>query len=172
MEYVNEYIDLINDAEIKRYAPIAANVNAESLRPFMRTSQLNYIQPLLGTALYTELITNVSGSTTNADEDYMLTILKPALANYISYEALPFISAHISNKGTIHKQTETGVAIDPYAFKLIRDGLLKTAEINLRLLKDYLETDSKLASPKHPLYRSCDSTGDSDIFFSGIEFGC
>lgn len=74
MAVIKEKI-LINDEYLKAYSPIPLNYNLDEVRPYVKVSELLYIEPILGEPLYEELIEQVaSGDITEANSTLLLQI--------------------------------------------------------------------------------------------------
>ena len=67
--------------ELKTNTAISKNVDVAYLEPFIDTSELMHIQPILGTALHTELIGEVeAGSLSGSNETLSVSFILPRLS--------------------------------------------------------------------------------------------
>lgn len=100
---------LISDVMIKERTAIHGNIDPKLLYPEIKTSQDMYIHPILGTALYNKLLSDVNVSGITGDYKTLLDsyIVDPLM--YYTLASLPIpISYQFWNKGVIRKQgTET-----------------------------------------------------------------
>jgi len=85
------------------------NVNLALLKNnFIEIAQEDHIRPVLGIKFYDELITQ---SPFTADNQKVIDLLKPALAFYVKYEALPDLIIQLGNKGARIPTDEFSIAV-------------------------------------------------------------
>lgn len=147
MAVIKEKI-LINDEYLKAYSPIPLNYNLDEVRPYVKVSELLYIEPILGEPLYEELIEQVaSGDITEANSTLLLQIY-PALAIGTAFEALPFIWSHMSEVGITKGHSDNSDSIDLKDLNYLSQHL--KAQLQARL--DNLEYFLKTHLDSYPLY--------------------
>lgn len=147
MAVIKEKI-LINDEYLKVYSPIPLNYNLDEVRPYVKVSELLYIEPILGEPLYEELIEQVaSGDITEANSTLLLQIY-PALAIGTAFEALPFIWSHMSEVGITKGHSDNSDSIDLKDLNYLSQHL--KAQLQARL--DNLEYFLKTHLDSYPLY--------------------
>ena len=147
MAVIKEKI-LINDEYLKAYSPIPLNYNLDEVKPYVKVSELLYIEPILGEPLYEELIEQVaSGDITEANSTLLLQIY-PALAIGTAFEALPFIWSHMSEVGITKGHSDNSDSIDLKDLNYISQHL--KAQLQARL--DNLEYFLKTHLDSYPLY--------------------
>lgn len=146
-------------------------IDVTELLPHILISQDIYIQPVLGSKLYNKLKSQVelevtTPGTLTADEISLLKLVRPALAQYTYYRALPFIYAKTRSKGVMKGETETASSAEFDEMKYLRDDALNTAEFYTQRIQDYLcENGNKFSeyinpdnpiSPNYTQSYSCD----------------
>jgi len=146
-------------------------IEVSELLPHILTSQDIYIQPVLGSKFYNKLKSQVeleytTPGTLTADQIELLKLIRPALAHYTYYRALPFVYAKTRSKGVMKGETETAKSVELDEMKYLRDDALNTAEFYTQRIQDYLcENGSKFPeytnsdnpiSPNHTQSYSCD----------------
>lgn len=100
---------LISDEILKDRTAVHGNIDPKLLYPEIKVAQDMFIHPILGTALYNKIITdiNASGTTTG---DYK-TLLDDYIIDPLMYYVLSGLPAGISyqfwNKGVIRKQGDS-----------------------------------------------------------------
>lgn len=147
MAVIKEKI-LINDEYLKVYSPIPLNYNLDEVRPYVKVSELLYIEPILGEPLYEELIEQVaSGDITEVNSTLLLQIY-PALAIGTAFEALPFIWSHMSEVGITKGHSDNSDSIDLKDLNYLSQHL--KAQLQARL--DNLEYFLKTHLDSYPLY--------------------
>lgn len=100
---------LISDEILKDRTAIHGNIDAKLLYPEIKVAQDMYIHPILGTALYNKLITdiNASGTTTGAYKTLLDDYIIDPLMYYVLAELPTGISYQFFNKGVIRKQGDS-----------------------------------------------------------------
>ena len=90
---------LINDAYFKSFSPLPFNYNLEEIRPYYKVAEELWVVPIIGVALYNELIQQVNENNVTELNSTLLLKIYAYEAIAITYEALPFVSYHISEIG-------------------------------------------------------------------------
>ena len=106
-------IELISTDYLKSNTAISGNVDVDNLKPFISQAQDIYIQELLGSALYNQILDEVelSGNSVSATTASLLALIAPCLAFYTLSLALPFQLIQIKNKGLVkNSNPATGAA--------------------------------------------------------------
>jgi hypothetical protein len=92
-------------SEIQDYVAVAATSDINSLRPYIRLAERNYLEPVLGNAfllklgeIYTDSGKNVSAIADEKDKN-VLSLVQEALANLAIMHALPILSVSIGASG-------------------------------------------------------------------------
>jgi hypothetical protein len=97
----------ISEATLKAETIIAQNVDPKILVPTIKEAQNIYILPLLGTTLYNDLVTNVSGNTLSEAYTTLLNdYIAPCLVKYSMYECILPLSYKFQNKNVGIKSSE------------------------------------------------------------------
>jgi len=106
------YVLFISETELKNTVPISTNVTITSpLRQIMYQAQLQYIRPIICTALYDELILQIETSTVSLLNQVLLDQLKPMLAWRILYEFLPFSWERTREQSVVQQTGQTAVPV-------------------------------------------------------------
>ena len=92
---------LIDETWLKNFTPLNTNLDIKLVVPFIRTAQDLWIQPRIGSAQYARLMQGIVNSDLTSEESLLLEMLRPAVAYYTVYEAIPFIYAQIRNAGVV-----------------------------------------------------------------------
>lgn len=150
---------LINESYLKAFSPIPLNYNYEDIRPFISVAEEIWIIPIIGRALYDELIEQVSKNEITPENSTLLVKIYQLEAIAVLYEALPFVKSHISEVGITNGKSENSESISSTDFANLKNHLLTQIEVLKRVLKQFLETNKEC----YPLYVSdvCTCDGDS-----------
>lgn len=158
---------MISDTMIKDRTAIHGNIDPKLIYPDIKVAQDMYIHPVLGTALYDKLLSDIAGS--GPVGDYKILIDKyivDALIFYTLSELPTTISYQFWNKGVVRKQgTDTEL---PSMSELIdlSNKYKNRAEFYANRLSAYLKQN---APSKYPEYLHPGS-GHDDIHPSNKPF--
>lgn len=150
----------VSEQWIRDNTAISGNVDAAQLMPFVRESQDQHVQELVGSALYARLLDAVANSTVNADEAALLTLIRPSLAWHAAWKALPFLAYQIRPKGAVQGVGEGVQPADLKAVQWLRDELRNNADFHAQRVVDHLAKNSA----RYPQYAN---PGTSDIYPAG-----
>lgn len=140
-----EYAFFISPTYLKETTPISGNNDISEIYAYAKAAEDVYIQEAIGTPLFNRLIESLIASpkNTTADEITLLKKIRPALAWYTCYDALPFLAIKIRNIGVVNQGGENlqnGARDDvSYLRKLCKDK----ADFYMRLVQNYLCENSQ-----------------------------
>lgn len=140
---------LINEAYLKKYSPLPENYNMDEIMPFVHPAEIMWVEPVLGTALYNELIQQVNDNNVTELNSTLLLNIYPYLSFAVVYSALPFIQFHVSEIGVTKGKSENSDSISNADANYMSAHLRKMVEEMKKLLKQFLDTNAEY----YPLYR-------------------
>jgi len=153
----------VND--LKKLSTISENVDCLLLEPFLNISQEMYVMPILGTALYDDIIAQidantVSGNTETLINDYII----PAIAFGSWYSSAPFLLYKTQRNGVLKMSTDTLTPVDPAEMSIYMSKLENLKAFYCNRLEHYL-CENKTT---FPLYRaSCTKQSNGGAFYLG-----
>lgn len=160
----------INLQYLKANTSIQENVDGETIRPFIVLSMDKYILTTVGTALYNKLITDVKANTLTGNYLTLMQLyIQPTLAQYVMYEALPFINWQITNKAVVTKNSENSTASNKEDIIFLQAKIFDNANFYAQRFINYLRANYTLFPELNPA-----TTDAATIFpahtqyFSGI----
>lgn len=118
--------------------------------PFLGNAQEMWIQPILGTALYTRLQEGILANNLTTDEVNLLTVIRPVHSYYTVFAALPFIAVELRNAGLVQTANPNVTQASSVYFKELLNQTKNTAEFYGQRLIQYLCDNRAL----FPLYTS------------------
>ena len=162
---------LINDAYFKQFSPVPENYNMEELRPYFSLSEELWVIPVIGVPLYNELLQQVNENNVTELNSTLLLKIYAYEAIAIVYEALPFISYHMSEVGITKGKSDNSDSVSINDVNYISTRLRDQLELLKKYLKKFLDDNADL----YPLYKGdgteCDCKCDDGIwwnfFFNG-----
>jgi hypothetical protein len=125
---------LISESYLKEVTAMNAEVDAKILRPYILTAQQRYLEPLLGTDLFTALLGTTTGNYTTLLNNYV----QPCLAHYSYLEAIPYIWVRIGNGGVFKNAPTNTESTAITEIKFIEDRAREKAEHFAQRLMTYL----------------------------------
>lgn len=140
---------LINEAYLKKYSPLPENYNMDEIMPFVHPAEIMWLEPVLGTALYNELIEQVNLNQVTELNSTLLLNIYPYLSFAVVYSALPFIQFHVSEVGVTKGKSDNSDSISNADANYMSEHLRKMVEEMKKLLKQFLDTNAEY----YPLYR-------------------
>lgn len=152
MAKVVEVWTLINDEYFKKYSPVPDNFNLSDLKPYFHVAERLWVEPILGTALYDELLEQVNTNTVTEENSTLLLKIYPYLSFAICLEGLPFISYHMSEIGITKGKSENSDSVSINDVNYIHRHLRAQVEVMKKLLKEFLDKHMEF----YPLYRATD----------------
>jgi hypothetical protein len=155
----------ISEKYLKDFTAISANIDVTDLLPHIIVAQDVHIQDAIGSKLYNTLQDHIVNNTVSADEDDLIKLIRPALAYYTLYTALPFIHIKIRNKGVLKQNGENTEAVELNELKYLRGEVLDNAEFYLRRVNNYLCDNGNL----FPDYKN---QSGSDIMSNRRNYSC
>lgn len=143
---------------LKQDTAISTNVNPELIEPFINTAEIFWLKDTLGTALWTELKDEISGSTLSGHNHTLRENFIIPASNWFSYyEAAPFIIYRAEAKGITKKFSNNSQALDKKEFEYFRQTMLDKAQTWRNRMIDYLNDNVDLF-PSWKANSDCNNT--------------
>lgn len=168
---------IISEGSLKLYSNISRNVDIVKIVPYIILAQKFYIEPLIGTALYSDLQIEVAHQEDDSSyvipENYQALLLKiaPVLSLYTEYLATRPLAYSITEKGITKESSDNSSSLDNTELgQLILDTKNK-AELAAKILTDYLNC----CKDKYPLYKPTVLDDNTSLIYTehtGIYFPC
>jgi len=148
----------ISEQYLKDSSFIDENVDAKLLRNNILETQDIRVLPIVGTALYNELKTQITAGTKTALNNTLLDdYLKPALKYWVLYDSALILTFKVMNKSIVKRTSENSETIQTTDLDRLMDFFKTRAEIYSEKTTKYLL--SNLTS--YPLYNLPGSTIDT-----------
>ncbi len=137
-DFINTTADLNKIVNIGNSMQVFLNV-----KRFIKHTSLMYIEPVLGSELYEDLLQGIaSGNTPNEEASKLLAKIREPLAYLVLFEALPLLPVQLTNVGPrvinindsiVTNMLATKEQVADYAAKMLQLG-----NMHLARLKDFL----------------------------------
>jgi hypothetical protein len=146
----------IGEEYIRENTVFNLNVDIKDIEQSAGVAQDMHIQPILGTTFYNYLETAYSAQTLTADEQELMSYIKPALAYQAAQMTLPFLAYNVKNKGPVTQFGENATNVDAGTFHFLRKEIQNRAEFYTQRLVAYLCKNANL----FPLYVSSENASN------------
>ena len=134
---------LVSAEKLKTTTNINSNLEDSKLIPSIRYASKTHIQPVLGSTLFTEIETQVSGGTlTTINKALLDDFIQESLIYWAYYEILPFLQFKIDNIGITKNSDDNSQPIEDSEFKFLRSNIKNKAEWHSERLRKYLIENS------------------------------
>ena len=148
MADIVEVQTLITEEYFKTYSPISDNYNIKDIKPYFHVAEKLWIEPIIGTPLYEELLDEVEKDEVTPENATLLLNIYPLLAFAIVYESLPFVGYHLSQVGITKGKSEISEPVSINDVNYISTQLRNQCETMKMLLKKFLDENAE----HYPLY--------------------
>lgn len=149
---------LMDERYFKAFSPVPNNYNIEEILPYFKVAERIWIEPILGTALYEELIEQVNDNKLTDLNSTLLMEVYPLEAYAITYESLPFLSYHISEVGITKGKSDNSDSVSINDVNYINSHLRSQVEVLKSELKKWLNDHADA----YPLYKPDDCQCNDD----------
>ena len=148
MADIVEVQTLITEEYFKTYSPISDNYNIKDIKPYFHVAEKLWIESIIGTPLYEELLDEVEKNEVTPENATLLLNIYPLLAFAIVYESLPFVGYHLSQVGITKGKSENSEPVSINDVNYISTQLRNQCETMKKLLKKFLDENAE----HYPLY--------------------
>lgn len=152
MSNIKKQKTLINAEYLKAYSLFPKNYDLEDINNFIPISEQIHILPILGTALYEELLEQVTTNTLSDKNSTLLLEVYKVLGLAVLYESLPFVWAHVSQVGITKGKSDNSDSIENKDISYLNTHIKAQLDYAKKYLRDWL---NEYAS-NFPLYKQED----------------
>jgi hypothetical protein len=85
--------------EYQAYIPVNASLSIAALQTHIRTAEYRWLKPILGDALYAQLVADYSAGSSDAKHLALLDMARRVCAPFSFFLYLPFLQANVSDAG-------------------------------------------------------------------------
>lgn len=145
---------LVTVEQLKLLTSISSTMDCELLQPHLLIAQQLYVAPVLGDALYTDILTKFDANTISGDTQTLLDeYITPAIGFSSWFSAAPFLAYKTQRSGiqALASPDNTPVTVEELSLYISRVENLK--DFYCERLQSYLYANQS----KFPLYRQADA---------------
>lgn len=152
MNNIKRQPTLINADYLKAYSLFPKNYNLEDINNFIPISEQIHILPILGTALYEELLEQVTTNTLTDKNSTLLLEVYKVLGLAVLYESLPFVWCHVSSVGITKGKSDNSDSIENKDISYLNTHIKAQLDFAKKYLRDWLDE----YAVNFPLYKKED----------------
>ena len=160
---------LINAEYLKQYSLFPKNYDLTDIQNFIPVAEQIHILPILGVALYEELLEQVTTNTLTDENSTLLLEVYRVEGIAVLYESLPFVWAHVSQVGITKGKSDNSDSLENKDLSYINTHVKAQLDYAKSYLRDWLNE----YAVNFPLYKQeyeCCSTMDkSHLDIYGIK---
>jgi len=160
-----------------RESTVNANVDTQLILPAIKRVQRNIILPILGTALYNDLLTKIAADNDlSGYTDYKTLVddyLTPTMVEFVNAEIPPDMTFKFTNKSIVKKNSENSQPVDLQELRNIIQRMTYRGQLEGEKAIEYLIAN---CNTLFPLYRTPGNTIDTvfprqTMFSTGMNLG-
>lgn len=136
---------------------VESNYDQDQLRSLIYDVQEMYVKPLIGSGLYDELSTQISGNTLTSANNDLLEQIRPVVRMYVLAKGLIVFTYKIRNKGVVSMSSENSQSADFTAIDRLIQQFTDWAQVRAERLQDFLCANTTT----YPLYSNPGSDEDT-----------
>lgn len=149
MSNIKRQPTLINAEYLKAYSMFPANYDLTDIENFIPIAEQIHIVPILGIALYDELIDQVTNNNLTQENSTLLLEVYKVEGIAVLFESLPFVWAHVSQVGITKGKSDNSDSVENKDMTYISTHIKSQLDYAKQYLVDWLDE----YSVNFPLYK-------------------
>ena len=154
---------LINAEYLKSYSMFPKNYDLTDVENFIPVAEQIHILPILGVALYEELIEQVTTNTLTDENSTLLLEIYKVEGLAVLYESLPFVWAHVSQVGITKGKSDNSDSLENKDLSYLNTHVKAQLDYAKSYLREWLDE----YQINFPLYKKedecCSSIDESHL---------
>lgn len=148
----------VTETYLKNNTAISSNCDVKYILPFLQTNADMWVQPILGTYFYKDILTKYNAQTLTPDEEELVEYIRPVIAWRSGSDAIYSLSRKVTNKGIVRQDGEFSQSVELQEIGYGMKHYTQKAEFYTNRLINYLRNNKDL----FPAFTSKQNK-DSDI---------
>lgn len=165
MSNIKKQKTLINAEYLKAYSLFPKNYDLTEIENFLPIAEQIHILPILGTALYEELLDQVTTNTLTDKNSTLLLEVYKLEGIAVLYESLPFVWAHVSQVGITKGKSDNSDSIENKDISYLNTHIKAQLDYAKKYLRDWLDE----YAINFPLYKKEDNDCSCNIDKSHLD---
>jgi hypothetical protein len=137
-------IYFVTEAYLKQKTPITQNVSATDVMPFIEPSASSWMQSILGTYFFNDLLVKYNAQTLNGDETILVEKIKPAIAWRATVDCVLGLTYQLKNKGLQKQNGDNSESVDQTETTFVMRHYEQKAEFFEMMTRKYLKLNKDL----------------------------
>ena len=138
MSNIKKQPTLINAEYLKQYSLFPKNYDLTDIQNFIPVAEQIHILPILGVALYEELLEQVTTNTLTDENSTLLLEVYRVEGIAVLYESLPFVWAHVSQVGITKGKSDNSDSLENKDLSYINTHVKAQLDYAKSYLRDWL----------------------------------
>lgn len=130
---------LINSEYLKSYSMFPKNYDLTDVENFIPVAEQIHILPILGVALYEELLEQVSENKLTDENSTLLLEVYKLEGIAVLYESLPFVWAHVSQVGITKGKSDNSDSIENKDISYLNTHIKAQLDFAKKYLREWLD---------------------------------
>ena len=137
-------IYFVTENYLKQKTPIPQNVSATDIMPFIEPSASSWMQSILGTYFFNDLLVKYNAQTLNPDETILVEKIKPAIAWRATVDCVLGLTYQLKNKGLQKQNGDNSESVDQTETTFVMRHYEQKAEFFEMMTRKYLRLNKDL----------------------------
>jgi hypothetical protein len=151
-------IYFITENYLKTKTPITQNVSSVDVMPFVEPAASAWMQNILGTYFFNDLLTKYNAQTLSTDEQTLVTKIQPAIAWRAATDCVLGLTYQLKNKGLQKQNGDNSESVEQTEVGFVMRHYEQKAEFFEAMVRKYLIKNKDL----FPVFTST-SNKDSEL---------
>lgn len=165
MSNIKRQKTLINAEYLKAYSMFPKNYDLTDIENFVPIAEQIHILPILGTALYEELLDQVTTNTLTDENSTLILEIYKVEGIAVLYESLPFVWAHVSQVGITKGKSDNSDSIENKDISYLNTHIKAQLDYAKKYLREWLDE----YAVNFPLYKKEDNDCSCNIDKSHLD---
>jgi hypothetical protein len=139
-------IYFVTEQYLKQKTPITQNVSSKDVMPFVEPAAASWMQNILGTYFFNDLLTKYNAQTLSTDEETLVEKMKPAIAWRAATDCVLGLTYQLKNKGLQKQNGDNSESVEQSEVGFVMRHYEQKAEFFESMCRKYLVKNKDLYS--------------------------
>jgi hypothetical protein len=137
-------IYFVTEAYLKQKTPITQNVSAIEVVKYIEPAACSWMQNILGTYFFDDLLTKYNAQTLSSDEQALVTKIQPAIAWRAAVDCVLGLTYQLKNKGLQQQNGDNSESVEQGTTAFVMRHYEQKAEFFESIARRYLDINKAL----------------------------
>lgn len=134
----------VTESYIKQTTALTKNVDPNEIMPFIATAAQTWMQSILGTYFFDDLVVKFNNETLSTDEEVLVAKIKPAVAWRAASDCVLELTYQLKNKGLQKQNGDNSESVDLEEMGFVKTHYENKAEFFESFVVEYLKINKDL----------------------------